>query len=365
MKPQALLFLVPILAAAAACDDFGPAAAKGELSWNFDRDSEAFTKAQAEVPDSNDFILKVTDPKGEVLYEGPFGESPTSLLVQEGSYTVSAVSAEFTAPGFAKPQYGDEQVIVVKAGDNVHVRLNCTLQNCGVKLKIAPDFLTSYPDGVMYVGSDEGRLMYAYTEKRIAYFHPGKVFVQLHDSGEERTLITRNLSPREILTVSISAPGGGKAAGSSISVAVDTTKIWSYEDYVIGGSNSGGGGKPEDGDHSGIENAFGVADAASHVGAKDVWMFGYIVGGDLTTTGASVKTSKVTKSTHIAVAARASVTDKASCVAVELPKGAVRDALNLVDHPDLVGSRVYLKGNIVEKYFGTTGMKGVTDFVLK
>ena len=52
-------------------------------------------------------------------------------------------------------------------------------------------------------------------------------------------------------------------------------------------------------------------------------------------------------------------------MAVELPKGELRDALNLVDHPDLIGTRIYLKGNVVENYFGTTGLKGTSDYVKK
>ena len=39
--------------------------------------------------------------------------------------------------------------------------------------------------------------------------------------------------------------------------------------------------------------------------------------------------------------------------------------MNLVDHPDLIGQRVYVKGNLVDKYFGTTGLKGTNDYVLK
>ena len=94
-------------------------------------------------------------------------------------------------------------------------------------------------------------------------------------------------------------------------------------------------------------------------------MFGYIVGGDLSTAGTTVKTSKVTKATHLAIATRSTVTAKSSCVAVELPKGKIRDALNLVDHPDLIGTRVYLKGSLVTSYFGTTGLKGTSEYVLK
>ena len=152
---------------------------------------------------------------------------------------------------------------------------------------------------------------------------------------------------------------------------MDTAKVWNHESYVIGGggsgsgSGSGGGSGGDDDPGSELDNAYSVSQASDHVGEDGVWVFGYIVGGDLSTAGTTVKTSKLTKATHLAIAARSTVTAKASCVAVELPKGAVRDALNLVDHPDLIGSRVYLKGSIVASYFGTTGLKSVSDYVLK
>ena len=65
-----------------------------------------------------------------------------------------------------------------------------------------------------------------------------------------------------------------------------------------------------------------------------------------------------------ALADRSTITTKEDCVAVELPKGSTRDALNLVDHPELRGRRVYVKGNIVESYFGTTGLKGTSEYHL-
>ena len=89
------------------------------------------------------------------------------------------------------------------------------------------------------------------------------------------------------------------------------------------------------------------------------------MGGDLTSNGKSVKTSDITKATHLALADRSSITSKASCLAVELPKGKVRDALNLVDHPDLIGRRVYVKGDVVAGYFNTRGLKNTNDYVLK
>ena len=369
MRIKRLWALLPLVAALGACDDFGlRSGGQGELRWIIE--GNGTRASSAEIPDTNDFILRVSDAQGKVLYEGAYGESPESLLVAAGSYTVAVHSIEFTAPGFSRPVYGDEQVVVVKAGATVTVRLWCVLENAGVRLQVAPDFLTSYPDGVLFLKSGDTRLMYGYSEKRIAYFKPGPISLILNSHGADEILLSRTLDARTILTLSISAPHGGTAEASTISVAVDTAKIWNHESYVIGGGGSGGGsgsqGDGPDDDHGdAIDNAYSVSQAQDHVGEDEVWVFGYIVGGDLSTAGTTVKTSKVTKATHLAIASRSTVTAKASCIAVELPKGPVRDALNLVDHPDLIGSRVYLKGSLVASYFGTTGLKGVSDYVLK
>ena len=40
----------------------------------------------------------------------------------------------------------------------------------------------------------------------------------------------------------------------------------------------------------------------------------------------------------------------------------VRQALNLVDHPELIGKRVKVKGDLVDKYFGTVGLKSTASY---
>ena len=349
--------LFPLVAGLAACDDFGwteKEAGQGFLQWTFD--PVMATKAAADLPDTNDFLLTILDSQGKVLYDGPYGDSPTSLQVDAGTYTVRIVSEPFTTPAFAKPQYGDEQLVVVPSGQSVFVRLQCTLLNAGVRIRTSPEFLESFPDGVLYVKQGGTRLMYGYAEKRIAYFAPGEVSVLLYNEGKDQTLLSRTLQARDILDLRISAPG--QRGTGQFSVEVDTLKNWISEVYVIGGENGGNTGDQQ-------QNALSVSEAASHIGEEGVWVYGYIVGGDLTTAGKNVKTSGITKATHLAIAARSTVTDKASCVAVELPAGKVREGLNLVDHPDLIGCRVYVKGNLVESYFGTVGLKGTSEYALK
>lgn len=362
MKTKFWVLLLPLFAGAlAACEDFSPGSrGEGELRWALDR--TLLTKAVESFPDTNDFILTIRDADGKTLYDGAYGDSPEKLEVEPGNYVVSVVSEPFTGPAFDRPQYGDEQVVPISSGESVTVKLQCTLVNAGVRLKIGPDFLTSYPDGTLYLSQGTDKLLYKYRETRIAYLKPGTFSLLMQNNGITETLHTRNIAVREILTLKIEAPAPSEGGESRIRVAVDTTKNWTSGVFVIGGDGGeaavdNGGEEPED--------AISVGQAASHVGEKGVWLYGYIVGGDLSSAGKSVKTSKVGKNTHIAVADRSSVTAKASCVAVELPKGTVRDALNLVDHPDLIGTRVYLKGNLVENYFGTIGLKGTSDYVKK
>ena len=349
-----MLAALPLFACLTACDDFEAVLGTqepGELLWSM----QTVTKGVCEVPDTNDFYLYVRDASGKTLYEGYYGDSPTVLQVQPGTYTVKAVSGEFPEPAFERPQYGDEQTVVVGSGQKVTVHLACALLNCGVQLDIAPEFPAVYPGAKLFLGQEPWRLEYLLSEKRTAYFFPGEVTLGMSSNGEDVPLLTRSLRARDVLRLKVSA--APDAQGGSIEVGIDTTRNWIDDSYVIGGSSEDCGDSPE--------NAVSVGDAAAHAGENGVWIYGYIVGGDLSARGASVKTSGITKNSHLAIAARSSVTEKASCIAVELPSGPIRDALNLVDHPQLIGTRVFLKGNLVEKYFGTTGLKGTSDYKLR
>ena len=360
MKKFRWMALLPLLAAvASACDDFGLAPdspQQGKLTWTLD--GNALTKADAELPDTNDFLLTIRDAEGSVLYDGTYGDSPDVLQVEPGNYTLSIRSISFSAPAFSRPQYGDDQVVLIPAGETVNVTLRCTLLNAGIRLRISPDFLTAFPDGVLYLKQEQTSLKYLYNEKRIAYLKPESASLILYNEGKDQTLLTRRLQAREILNLGVQvARSGGQGR---LEVAVDTSKVWTQDNFVIGGDNSSGGGEDRN-----EPDAISVSDVTNHIGEKGVWVYGYIVGGDLTSAGNSVKTSGITKATHLALADRSSITSKASCLAVELPKGAVRDALNLVEHPGLIGQRVYVKGDLVAGYFGTRGMKSTSDYVLK
>ena len=346
-----LLFL---LAGALSCESIFDAGDEGSVEFAFIEDIYLQTRASnPELPDTNKFKLKVTDSKGSVIYDGLYGSSPQTILANPGTYYISVRSGDYITPAFAAPRYGDDQQAVVKSGQSTNVQIVCRQLNAGIRLRISPDFLTAYPNASMHLKSDAGKLMYAYSETRFAYFPPGKVNLVMSDSGKDVTLLTRDLSARDMLTLDISvAEKSGSSSHNSISIAVDTTLNRIDEKYVLGGTDGKGSDK---------DKALSVNEARGKAGAEDVWVYGYIVGGDLSSSKASFK-PPFTSKTNIVIASKASTTDKNACMSVQLQKGEVRDALNLVDNPSNHGIRIFLRGNIVEAYYGIPGIQDISEF---
>ena len=198
---------------------------EGAIRLSCDELTKALYSSGLELPDTSDFILTVTNSDGKPVYDGRFGDSPEQMAVPAGSYTIKIVSSLAELPGFDCPVFGDEQCIQVKASEVVDVKLVCTQLCSGVKLKIGPEFLTEYPDGVLFLKSKDGKLMYGYSEKRIAYFNPGPVSLVLNASNKDKTLMTRTLEPCEVITIGVRVASSSSNSGR-ITVSVDTSRTW-------------------------------------------------------------------------------------------------------------------------------------------
>lgn len=344
-----------------SCNKVPSENAQGCLSWNFSR--LPYTRASVDLPDTDAFVLTVRNSAGEVLYDGVYGDSPESILVNPGSYTVKAVSLEFDKPEFSAPQFGDEQVVVVQSGTTTNARLNCVQLNSGLRLRLGSDFKAAYPNGSVSVSSADGVLTYVRTENRIGYFNPGNVSVALDDGNTTKVLLTRFLESGEILSLGISCPSSvvppEPEQGGTLSIVLDTSRVWNSYDYEIGSGQDADPG-------ASILTAYGIGQAKEHIGEKGVWVRGFVVGGDLSSAKEGISFSApFTSMTCIAIAARSSVRSKSSCLSVKLPKGEIRTELNLADHPELIGRKIFLKGDLIEAYFGIPGVENITEYVLK
>jgi len=138
-------------------------------------------------------------------------------------------------------------------------------------------------------------------------------------------------------------------------------KIEVVNAYFVSVDGQGGGDDPAPTGGGTYSNPYTVADAQAAGSGTGVYVKAYIVGnvdGQVYSSGAIFGTTG-TQKTNLLIANSASETDPEKCMPVQLPSGAVRDALNLADNAGNYKKEVLLYGNI-ERYFGVTGLKTVT-----
>ncbi len=337
-----------LLLAGTACRDYFRQSRTGTLLITLRDPFPASTRAGEPLPDVGSFCLTVTDAAGKVWYDGSYERAPDELTVPAGAYTVSAVSAAFDAPAYDAPQWGDTQVVSVAADAEVAVALSCTQLNCGLRLAVDDSFRKAFSGGSLRLSGAGGSLDHPYDEQRTAFFLPGTVAVELDEGGYRQTLFARTLEPRQILSIRLCANVGTRSGG--ISLQLDTARTWLSETFTPGGAGAGD-----------IAQAYDVPTARTRAGEKGVWVAGYIVG-VATNTGKIAFDPPFTKNTNLVLGTKASTTDKDRCLSVELRAGELRDALNLQDHPDLLGRKVYIKGDLVSAYYGIPGLKAPTEY---
>ena len=126
---------------------------------------------------------------------------------------------------------------------------------------------------------------------------------------------------------------------------------------------------PTDPEGDGSENnPYNVSAAMANQNGALAWVKGFVVGHVASSsinesqfeapfTGAVYDDGSVaTQGTNILISASPTENDPSACFVVQLPKGDVRSALELVNNPDNDGKPVELYGKLT-KYFGVAGMK--------
>lgn len=97
------------------------------------------------------------------------------------------------------------------------------------------------------------------------------------------------------------------------------------------------------------------------------WVKGYIVGYiDVNITNVMKEETCVFGSgnvaTNIVMAMTPDETDWTKCIPVQLPSGAMRNVLNVMDHPENVGALVTIYGTTGSKYCSAYGVRSVTNY---
>ena len=305
-----------------------------------------FLKSSVDT-DTNNFILTIYSTGGEKVYDGRYGERPQEIVVTPGSYDVGLYSARFNPPKFSSPQFGDEQTIIVEEGMQAKVSFVCKQINAGLRLRFSNDFIAKFPGNGIYVRQRENDLAYDYWQNKYAFVTTETFNLVYKANDKDTILLAKNLLPGQMVTMNLSYAESNTTA-SVISVQVDTTRDWISYDYNLGLKIPTG--------------AFSIEEAKSHIGEK-IPVFGYILGGDPTTNAIRVGPPFESRSA-IVIAPTMTERNRNNMFVVELPNGAIREALNLVVNSDLLGMPVLITGTIVESYYGYIGIKNTKNYAL-
>jgi hypothetical protein len=112
------------------------------------------------------------------------------------------------------------------------------------------------------------------------------------------------------------------------------------------------------------DNPYNIIQSQLFQGEKDVWTFGYIVGGFKVHNIFGFTTNpKEFRNTVIAIADSKDETDIDFIIPVELPAGKIRNELNLIDNPHLIGKKIIIKGNL-ERYYQAPGIKKAKEYII-
>lgn len=174
--------------------------------------------------------------------------------------------------------------------------------------------------------------------------------------------ITYNSSNPNVATVS--ADGQITLVGYGVTTikaetAETSTYVNAFDQYILLVLSAGDG--------SSIATAYISSDLDYYNGTvtDKVWICGYMVGyinGASMNTGATFAIPE-SQETEVLIATTPDETDPLRCVPVQLPKGAIRDALDLFTVQKNYRQQVWVYGNIAT-YFGCPGVKNVSDYSL-
>lgn len=153
--------------------------------------------------------------------------------------------------------------------------------------------------------------------------------------------------------------------GTKFISTMATSVVAANPDDTTGGEEEGGddSGSTEEADVLTIAQLIAAYNGGTTGAAK---LQGYIVG---TSEAGKSKFTPIlglenASNTNIIIADNPNETDTSKCIPVQLPSGAVRAGVNLVDNPGNLGKKITLTGEI-QKYFGMAGFKNATEYTIE
>ncbi|MBR5399720.1 MAG: hypothetical protein IK103_08005 [Bacteroidales bacterium] len=320
---------------------------------------EALRSVNTNPLDSNNYRLAIFTAGGVVVYDSSYVGRPEVFYVKAGTYKVRVTSRDFTEPDIY-PLFGQEQSVKAKKDSTLCVEIVSRQLTGGIRFSFTPGFMSWFKGTGIYLKRDTVITKYGYGTRHYLYFYPGDISVIYKNKDGHSTytppdkpgyadtlLFKRKLKAAELVTIALDYDLT-KVAYNGFSFRADTSRTRKDEYFNLGGIAPYG--------------CNSVWYAQTHIG-DTINLFGYIVGGDVSSTSFK-KEKPFTSKTNIVIGAQDWQALREKTIGVELPNGEIRKNLNLVDHPEHLKKPIVIHGVVSDSYFGYPGLKNVTEYKL-
>ena len=322
-------------------------------------DANSSTTANTNPLDSNSYHLTISNSGGVAVYDSSYVGRPEVFYVKAGTYRILVTSRDFTEPDIY-PLFGQEQSVKAKKDSTLRVEIVSRQLTGGISFTFTSGFMSWFKGTGIYLKRDTLTVKYGYGTRHYLYFYPGEisVFYKNKDGHSSYTppdkpgyadtlLFKRKLKAAELVTIHLDYDLA-KVAYNGFSFKADTSRVRKEEFWNVAGIAPYG--------------CNSVWYAQTHIG-DTLNLFGYIVGGDVSSTTFK-KAKPFTSKTNIVIGAQDWQALREKTIGVELPNGEIRKNLNLVDHPEHLKKPIVIHGVVTDSYFGYPGLKNVTSYHL-
>ncbi len=309
--------------------------------------------------DSNAYRLCISTSSGVVVYDSSYVGRPETFYVKAGTYKIRVASREFTEPDIY-PLFGQEQSVKAKKDSTLRVAIVSSQLTGGIRFSFTHGFTSWFKGTGIYIKRDSITARYGYGTRHYLYFYPGELSVIYKNKDgypsytppdkpgyEDTVLFRRKLKATELVTIALDYDLT-KVSKDGFTFRADTLRIRKDEYFNLGGIAPYG--------------CNSVWYAQTHIG-DTINLFGYIVGGDASST-TFTKAKPFTSKTNIVIGAQDWQALREKTIAVELPNNNIRNELNLVEHPEHLKKPIVIHGVVSDSYFGYPGLKNVTSYKL-
>ena len=315
--------------------------------------------AYANPLDSNLYRLTISTAGGVTVYDSTYAGRPDVFYVKAGTYKIRVTSRDFKEPDIY-PLFGQEQSVKAKKDSTLCVEIVSRQLTGGIRFSFTHGFTSWFKGTGIYLKRDTVSVKYGYGTRHYLYFYPGEITVIYKNKDgypsytppdkpgyADTVLFKRKLKANELVTIALDYDLT-KVSRDGFTFSSDTFRIRKDEYFNLGGIAPYG--------------CNSVWYAQTHVG-DTINLFGYIVGGDVSSTTFK-KEKPFTSKTNIVIGAQEWQALREKTIGVELPNGDIRKKLNLVDHPENLKKPIVIHGVVSDNYFGYPGLKNVTSYQL-